>query len=753
MADGTQVGSIYYDLDLDDKDFKGKASSVKNELRGLEDSFSRAEMGSKLFAGALAAVGAAGISAIGFGIKVAGDLEAARQGFVALLGSAEKADATMARIKKEAASTPFEMTGLVEGAQALTAITKDGNKAIDTLLDVGKAIATSGKGQAELDRVIMNLQQIASTGKVTAMDIRQFQYAIPLFNDILKSAGLTTQQLLDSEDAATLLFQAFKKAGQEGGVTAKGFESQAGTFKQLWSNFIDTVTIAASDFVKQTGIFDAVKKALDGLIKVIQAFTTPKAIKEFTKMVTEWWPVIVGIIVGGLTPAFIGMIPAIMAIVGSLLALLPYIAVGAAIGLGIKWLIDLMGGWDNVSKRFADAFTYIQGKLQPFVDFFSQKIERVKQILQNFGISGEFGGAITAFQTLFDKGSFYTERLMQIAGDNLQTLKNKLAGFGEGQNASWIDAINGALDRMQPLIDAIKQTLEPMMAQLALAGQIIQTQVKPAWDALMETLRPFIEALAPVVVDFLKQLVIGFALLVAGIILLVTTILVGLVGAFANALPYIMQALEGLIQFIRGVVQIITGLLTGDMGLVIEGFKQMFKGAYDFITNILTAIQKFISGFVKTVISFFVNLYNELVGHSIIPDLVNKIFEWFNKIPNLVKSALSTLADVIMAPFKKAWEWIEPILNKMKEGLDKINPFHRESPSLVDNVRAGVDEIMQQYGRLQQLQVPALAGAGTQVGGNSTNQDISIYIDKVGDQQDVSAIGRELGFRAGIMPR
>ena len=126
----------------------------------------------------------------------------------------------MARIKKEAAATPFELTGLVAGTQALAAITKDGNKAIDTLLDVGKAISTSGKGQAELDSVIANLQQVASTGVVTEMDIRQFQRAIPIFNDILAASGLTTEELKNSKDSAKLLFDAFKKAGQEGGITA-----------------------------------------------------------------------------------------------------------------------------------------------------------------------------------------------------------------------------------------------------------------------------------------------------------------------------------------------------------------------------------------------------------------------------------------------------------------------------------------------------------------------------------------------------
>ena len=259
---------VSFIIDAQDNASK-KFRQVKQEASALDKSFSI--LGGTVAAAAqLITVAAGAISLAGvFSLKTAGQLEAAEQGFKALLGTAEKARETMARIKKEAAATPFELTGLVAGTQALAAITKDGNKAIDTLLDVGKAISTSGKGQAELDSVIANLQQVASTGVVTEMDIRQFQRAIPIFNDILAASGLTTEELKNSKDSAKLLFDAFKKAGQEGGITAAGFAAQAGAFDQLWSNVEDTLTITGSEFVKQTGLFDAAKRVMTEFINYI----------------------------------------------------------------------------------------------------------------------------------------------------------------------------------------------------------------------------------------------------------------------------------------------------------------------------------------------------------------------------------------------------------------------------------------------------------------------------------------------------
>lgn len=231
-----------------------------------------ANLGSQMLKmGAVAGTVAAGaaVAFVKMGAEVAGNLESAEQGFKALLGSAEKASDVMKRIKKEASATPFEIEGLVRGTQALTAITKDGDKAIDILLDVGKAVAVSGKSSAEMERVILNLQQISATGKVTAMDIRQFQGAIPIFNDIITAAGLTVDQLQEADNAAELLFGAFKKAGAEGGIAAEGFTAQAGTFNQLMSNLRDSINIASADIVKQTGLFNLLKDVIGQVSKSI----------------------------------------------------------------------------------------------------------------------------------------------------------------------------------------------------------------------------------------------------------------------------------------------------------------------------------------------------------------------------------------------------------------------------------------------------------------------------------------------------
>lgn len=120
--------------------------------------------------------------ALSLGVRVAADLQTAEIGLTTLLGSAEEAETTVKRLKIEAARTPFELPGLAQATQLLASVTKDGDKSIDILLDIGEGLAAMGKGQAELDRIIVNLQQIAAVGKAASIDIKQFAFAgIPIY--------------------------------------------------------------------------------------------------------------------------------------------------------------------------------------------------------------------------------------------------------------------------------------------------------------------------------------------------------------------------------------------------------------------------------------------------------------------------------------------------------------------------------------------------------------------------------------------
>jgi tape measure domain-containing protein len=290
---------------------QGAASTISGSFQGIGAAANK-------LAGGLAIVATAAAGAIGYGTKIAADLETSRQGFITLLGSAKLADAAIAMIKRDAAATPFELPGLIQANQLLTSVTKDAGKSESLLLNVGKALSAMGKGQPELDRIIVNLQQIGAVGHASALDIKQFAFAgIPIYELLTQATGKSGDalQALISDGGVTfdVLTKMFDKAGSAGGRFEKAFSSQAGTLNQLWSNLHDTVNISMVDFLKTSGLFDMIKEALAKAIPLIQQFgewlsgTAVPAVRKFLSnreniigMLT-----VIGVLLGIVVVAFI----------------------------------------------------------------------------------------------------------------------------------------------------------------------------------------------------------------------------------------------------------------------------------------------------------------------------------------------------------------------------------------------------------------------------------------------------------------
>jgi hypothetical protein len=87
-----------------------------------------------------------------------------------------------------------------------------------------------------------------------------------------------------------------------------------------------------------------------------------------------------------------------------------------------------------------------------------------------------------------------------------------------------------------------------------------------------------------------------------------------------------------------------------------DGIVSVFKGLWGFIVDP-------IKNFVEGVIGFFVELWDELVGHSIVPDTIDGIVDWFLSLPKKILKPVQDFVDNIIKKFKDMWSNIKSWYN------------------------------------------------------------------------------------------
>lgn len=689
----TKVGSAYYDLGLNDKPFKKGMKSARSDVINFQSYLNSATESSRQLAVGLGLVAGATLAFGVSSLKTAANLETMEQGFVTLLGSSEEADKAIKMIKKDAAATPFELPGLIQANQLLTAVTKDANRSEGILLNVGKALSAMGKGQPELDRIIVNLQQIGAVGKASMMDIKQFAFAgIPIFEMLQEETGLTGEKLEDFIGDGKVTFevleQLFLSAGAEGGRFEKAFESQAGTFNQLWSNMKDNITIFGAEFIKTSGIFDLAKQSVTVFIGALDSLNKKaEEVGGFGALINETYEqnkttiyLVAGAIVGALVPAFASLA---ISIISATLPLIPFMIIGGLIALLAYELVESMGGWDEVMKKLAPT------------------IEKVKK---------------------------------------------------------------GASDFYE-MIKKLHKSAEPFLKIITDMGSEIRTNLGKSFKDMEPQIKKFQEAM--VKLEPLGKLIMMIA---GAVFMLQTGIVMGLINGVVKALPFVIEMFVQFLDFFGNVVQTISKLLQGDFAGAFESWKLSIMNIYNFVKAMVEGLWALISGFVGGVVGFFKNLYDTLVGNSIIPDMVNAVIEWINKmvttvlsfvnglvnqvvnfffnmalrvlsgVNNMVnmvwngfqrlvggiiarlnagrefvrmwivaivklfeaivgamKRALSGASDAIIDSFKGGFDYIKNKSSEAKENLSKLNPLKRESPSIVDWINRGTKRITSLY--------------------------------------------------------
>lgn len=285
---------------------------------------------------------------------------------------------------------------------------------------------------------------------------------------------------------------------------------------------------------------------------------------------------------------------------------------------------DLLGGFDlfgPIKKKFNELKGWFSTNIGPIFGVIG---DAATQIFGSIDWGAPFrdmdtSGIMTMWETVKD-----------IFGTAIEWLKDGLALFSDDFIEIW---------------DAIKQFFIDLWNEVGPEIAKFKDLLGPLGDAFQN------------IWEFIKPL----AALLGGALLFALKLIASVISAVLGpVLDMFVGLLSNVIQVLRGVIEFVVGIFAGDWETAWNGIKDIVAGTFGAIWAVLEGgvkvIWGIVQGLVEGIVDFFAWLMDVLVGHSIIPDMVNAIIEWIASLPQKAWDALKDLGTKIVDIANKAWE-------------------------------------------------------------------------------------------------
>lgn len=390
------------------------------------------------------------------GINYNAQIEKYQTALTTLTGSAEKANNIIDQIKKDAAKTPFDVSGLTQANQLLISAGVSSDSAREDVLALGNAISATGGGNEELSRMAVNLQQIKNVGKASALDIKQFAYAgIDVYGLLADYMGVARDEATEMDITYEDLTGALKYASEEGGKyfgamenQSKTFNGQMETLKDNFNSFLGEATKPLFDYLTNTAI-PKLNEMLDGFNKLGEFLENHKT--AFTLLAiaigTLTTAIIANTVAKNLDLIVIGLYVSATTIATTVttafstaLAFLtsPITLVVLAIGSLIAIIYLLIKNWDTISEVTKNVWNAIKTFVSNGVSFVGNLIKQLASTIINV-----LGSAMSG---IYNIGKNIVQGIWNGISGTAGWLANKVKSFATGI----LNNIKGALGIHSP---------------------------------------------------------------------------------------------------------------------------------------------------------------------------------------------------------------------------------------------------------------------------------------------------------------
>lgn len=232
---------------------KNVSKAVEREGGKIEEIFERLTKAAAAFG-----VGLSAKEFIAQSVQIRGESQKLEVAFTTMLGSTEKADALMQQMVRTAATTPFDLQGVANGAKSLLAYgvaAEDVNKTLIRLGDIAAGLSIP------LGDLVYLYGTTMAQGRLYTADLNQFTgRGIPMIGELAKQFGVAESEVKSLVEAGKVGFLEVQKVIEsltnEGGKFGGLMEAQSKTIAGQISNIEDSIS----------QMFNNIGKANEGII-------------------------------------------------------------------------------------------------------------------------------------------------------------------------------------------------------------------------------------------------------------------------------------------------------------------------------------------------------------------------------------------------------------------------------------------------------------------------------------------------------
>jgi TP901 family phage tail tape measure protein len=363
--------------------------------------------------------------------------------------------------------------------------------------------------------------------------------------------------------------------------------------------------------------------------------------------------------------------------------------------------------WTQVMKGVSQAVDMLGPKLEPVLATVGEMFTKVADSMGLFlDLIGEGADPLMAFDFVLRKtfGADTANQVKEVIATVVEKVGNIRTTFENVK--SWIETnwppvrdtiINvfgmvkdwivanwpGIRDTVVEVFGRVMEVFNNIKAWVDQNWPTIQAVILTAWtviggiiDSVIATVRPAIESLqeafgklnpetAGNAFKMFGDIVKGVAAVIGALFVAAIAIVTGAINALVVIVEEVITSWEWFMETIQDGID---AFKKGDVKKGLEKFGDLLLGA--FIAPIKLIIRT-VSTFIDSIIKFFKNLSDKLVGKSIIPDMMNAIFDVIDRILDSIIRIVNTWVNAIIKFFNDLGKTILKVWNDLWDAVEK----------------------------------------------------------------------------------